>query len=208
MLLTLLCIWRRIPCPRDKVCPDEDSVWNIVKGHQFTYVIQDFWQPRFWYMSLVACYRNRTTCQWEHYSKHNELEYDIWLVNGNPNISGLNTLTYQFSYDRQNTIELYLLFFMCYIILVPLQLYAVRLQKHPVTRLFTASLLLEFMAICLILIHVLKFALDGVGYEQLEIAGDIVDILSRVRRHTFLFFKYLFITVYNPDYKILIYVNN
>ncbi|XP_020293360.1 transmembrane protein 145 [Pseudomyrmex gracilis] len=170
---------RRVPCPQDKVCPDEDSVWNIVKGHQFTYVIQDFWQPRFWYMSLVACYRNRTTCQWEHYNKEDELEYDIWLVNGNPNISGLNTLTYQFSYDRQNTIELYLLFFMCYIILVPLQLYAVRLQKHPVTRLFTASLLLEFMAICLILIHVLKFALDGVGYEQLEIAGDIVDILSR-----------------------------
>lgn len=158
-------------------------MWNIVKGHQFTYVIQDFWQPRFWYMSLVACYRNKTTCQWEHYDRHDELEYDIWLVNGNPNISGLNSLTYQFSYDRQNTIELYLLFFVCYIILVPLQLYAVRLQKHPVTRLFTASLLLEFVAVCLILIHVLKFALDGVGYKQLEVAGDIFDILSRVSKH-------------------------
>lgn len=151
-----------------------------MKGHQFTYVIQDFWQPRFWYMSLVACYRNTTTCQWEYYDKENELEYDIWLVNGSPNTSGLDSLTYQFSYDRQNTIELYSLFFMCYIILVPLQLYAVRLQKHPVTRLFTASLLLEFIAVCLILIHVLKFALDGVGYEQLEVAGDIFDILSRV----------------------------
>lgn len=38
------------------------------------------------------------------------------------------------------------------------------------------------MALCLILIHVLKFALDGVGYEQLEVAGDIFDILSRVRK--------------------------
>lgn len=131
-------------------------------------------------MSLVACYRNTTTCQWEYYDKEDKLQYDIWLVNGNPNTSGLNSLTYQFSYDMQNTIELYLLFFMCYIILVPLQLYAVRLQKHPVTRLFTASLLLEFIAVCLILIHVLKFALDGVGYEQLEVAGDIFDILSRV----------------------------
>jgi hypothetical protein len=128
----------------------------------------------------VACYRNNETCQWEYYDKHNELDYDIWLVNGNPNNSGLNSLTYQFSYDRQNTIEFYLLFFVCYIILVPLQLYAVRLQRHPVTRLFTASLLLEFMAVCLILIHVLKFALDGIGYEQLEVAGDILDILSRV----------------------------
>lgn len=133
-------------------------------------------------MSIVACYRNATTCQWEYYDKHDILEYDIWLVNGNPNTSGLNSLTYQFSYDRQNTIELYLLFFVCYIILVPLQLYAARLQKHPVTRLFTASLLLEFVAVCLILIHVLKFSLDGVGYEQLEVAGDIFDILSRVRK--------------------------
>lgn len=91
--------------------------------------------------------------------------------------------------------ELYLLFFLCYIILVPLQLYAVRLQKHPVTRLFTASLLLEFVAICLILIHVLKFALDGVGYEQLEVAGDIFDILSRVRK-----------IFYCEDYTLSIYV--
>lgn len=135
-------------------------------------------------MSLVACCRNTTTCHWEHYDGHAELEYDIWLVNGNPNTSGLNSLTYQFSYDRQNTLELYLLFFICYIILVPLQLYAVRLQKHPVTRLFTASLLLEFVAVCLILIHTLKFALDGVGYKRLEIAGDICDILSRVRTKT------------------------
>lgn len=129
---------------------------------------------------MVACYRNKQTCQWEWYNESLDIDYDIWLVNGNPNNSGSHSLSYQFSYDRQNTLELYLLFFLCYIILVPLQLYAVRLQKHPVTRLFTASLLLEFLAICLILIHVVKFAFDGVGYEQLEVAGDIFDILSRV----------------------------
>ncbi|KAL7293736.1 hypothetical protein TKK_0012806 [Trichogramma kaykai] len=170
---------RRIPCPKGKLCPDENVPWNVIKGNQFTYTIQDLYQPRFWYISLVACYRNNETCQWEYYDKQDELEYDIWLVNGNPNNSGLNSLTYQFSYDRQNTIEMYLMFFVCYIILVPLQLYAVSIQKHPVTRLFTASLLFDFMALTLILIHVLKFALDGVGYEQLEVAGDIMDIISR-----------------------------
>lgn len=179
-LLIVYWFFRRVPCPKGKLCPDENLPWNVVKGNQFTYIIQDIFQPRFWYISLVACYRNTTTCNWEYYDKHDELDYDIWLVNGNPNNSGLNSLIYQFSYDRQNTIELYLLFFVCYMILVPLQLYAVRLQRHPVTRLFTASLLLEFMALCLILIHVLKFALDGIGYEQLEVAGDILDILSRV----------------------------
>lgn len=172
---------RRVPCPSGRLCIDEDLPWNVIKGHQFTYVIKDLSRPRFWYVSMVACFRNTTTCKWQHYQRHDQLEYDIWLVNGNPNSSGLNALTYQFSYDRQNTVELYLLFFVCYVILVPFQLYAARMQSHPVTRLFTASLLLEFLAICLILIHVLKFALDGVGYEQLEVAGDIFDILSRVR---------------------------
>lgn len=178
-------IFRRIPCPKNQLCSDEDVPGNVVKGYQFTYAIEDIWQPKFWYLSIVSCYRNDTTCKWHHYDGHDELEYDIWLVNGNPNSSGLNTLTYQFSYDRQNTIELYTLFFVCYIILVPLQLYAVRMQKHPVTRLFTASLLLEFVAICLILTHVSKFMLDGVGYEQLEVAGDIFDILSRVKTEFF-----------------------
>ncbi|KAF7992105.1 hypothetical protein HCN44_001430 [Aphidius gifuensis] len=169
---------RKIPCPKGKLCQDEDLPWNVIKNHQFTYVITKK-QPGFRYVSLVACYRNKQTCQWEWYNESLDIDYDIWLVNGNPNNSGSHSLTYQFSYDRQNTLELYLLFFLCYIILVPLQLYAVRLQRHPVTRLFTASLLLEFLAICLILIHVVKFAFDGVGYEQLEVAGDIFDILSR-----------------------------
>lgn len=135
----------------------------------------------FWYVSLVACHLNRTNCEWEHYDfPHKfEVDYDIWLVNGNPNIS-YNTLSYQFSFDRQNTLELYLLFLLCYIVLVPLQLHAVRVQKHPVTKLFTASLILDFVALCLILIHTLKFAFNGEGYPKLSLAGDIFDILSRV----------------------------
>ncbi|KAJ8977187.1 hypothetical protein NQ317_018068 [Molorchus minor] len=116
---------RRIPCPKGKLCEDEDNPWNVVKNYQFTYVIQDFKQP------------------------------------------------------STNTLELYLLFWLCYMVLVPLQCHAVKTQKHPVTKLFTASLLLDFIALCLILIHTLKYALDGKGYPKLEMAGDIFDILSR-----------------------------
>lgn len=139
---------------------------------------------RFWYVSLVACYLNRTSCKWHHLDSLGsyEIEYDIWLVNGSPNSSSYNTLTYQFSFDRQNTLELYLLFWFVYMVLVPLQCHAVKIQKHPVTRLFTASLLLDFLALCLILVHTLKFALDGVGFPKVAMAGDIFDILSRVSR--------------------------
>lgn len=138
---------------------------------------------RFWYVSIVACYHNNVTCDWRYYESRTpyEIEYDIWLVNGNPNNSAYSTLTYQFSFDRQNTLELYLLFWLCYMVLVPLQCHAVKTQKHPVTKLFTASLLLDFVALCLILIHNLKYALDGRGYPKIALTGDIFDILSRVR---------------------------
>lgn len=95
---------------------------------------------------MIACYRNASTCEWEYYNRSStelsnskssgrkrntslivdDLHYDFWIVNGNPNLSAYNTLLFQFSFDRQNTVELYLLFWACYIILVPLQIYAVR----------------------------------------------------------------------------------
>ncbi|XP_025836717.1 transmembrane protein 145 [Agrilus planipennis] len=173
---------RKVPCPTGQLCVDEDLPSGVIRGHQFTYVIEDLIEPSFWFLSLVACYQNETTCEWEDFSRkdlHYELEYDIWLVNGNPNFSSINDLTYQFSFDHQNTIEFYILFWLVYMVLVPLQLYAVRIQKHPVTRLFTASLLLDFIALCLILVDKLKFALDGVGFPKVCMAGDIFDIFSR-----------------------------
>lgn len=37
---------RKVPCPKGNVCVDEDAPWNVVKGHQFTFVIEDLMQPR------------------------------------------------------------------------------------------------------------------------------------------------------------------
>lgn len=53
-------------------------------------------------------------------------------------------------------------------------------QHHPVTRLFTFSLLLEFVGLIFNFTDVVKFSLDGIGFHRLAIAGDILDILSRV----------------------------
>lgn len=154
---------------------------------------------------MVACYHNTTTCTWHHYDPKvpYEIDYDIWVVNGNPNNSVFST--YQFSFDRQNTLELYFVFWLCYMILVPLQCHAVRIQKHPVTRynflkylignanklfffsfrLFTASLLFDFIALSYNLVHTLKFALNGEGYPKVQMTGDICDILSRVNLKLF-----------------------
>lgn len=87
----------------------------------------------------------------------------------------------------QETVEFYLLFFVIYALLVPVQIYAVIHQSHPVTRLFTGSLLLEFLGITLNLLNSFKFALDGVGYPKIAVIGDVLDILSRVITYSFYF---------------------
>lgn len=143
----------------------------------------------------MACYRNTTTCTWHYYDVNKfrpqsnnsvgedpafEIEYDIRLVNGNPNQSSSNPLTFHFSFDQQNILEMNLIFFFVYLMLVPMQIYAVRIQKHPVTKLFTMSLILEFVSLVFILSYYARYAASGVGNETFKTTGDILDILSRV----------------------------
>ncbi|XP_017123729.2 uncharacterized protein LOC108143709 [Drosophila elegans] len=181
---------RHVPCPAGQLCSDEDAPENVVPGSQFTYVINLEAEPRFWYLSLVACYQNQSTCQWHaheslpRWSKLssnllNTLHYDIHLVNLHPNNSAAHPLTYEYSYDQQNLLEMYLIFLLVYVVLLPMQIYAVRRQKHPVTKLFTLSLLSEFVSLALITAHLIRYAANGVGEPRLQAAGDVLDILSR-----------------------------
>ncbi|XP_034652220.1 uncharacterized protein LOC117891124 [Drosophila subobscura] len=181
---------RHVPCPRGQLCSDEDAPANVMPGHQFTYVINLEAEPRFWYMALVACYQNQSTCQWHAHESLprlsnrssgllHRLHYDIHLVNVHPNNSAAHPLTFQYSYDQQNLLEMYLIFLLVYIVLLPMQIYAVRRQKHPVTKLFTLSLLSEFVSLALITAHLIHYAANGVGQPRLQAAGDVLDILSR-----------------------------
>ena len=52
-------------------------------------------------MSFVACFRNHTSCQWEPSRQPIPLDYDLWLVNGNPDDDNNNPFTYQYSCDDQ-----------------------------------------------------------------------------------------------------------
>ncbi len=173
---------RRVPCKKDQLCIDEDLPSNVIQGHQFTYVISNLNQPRFWYLSLVSCYRNLTTCDWENYDEvPQKLHYHINLVNGHPTKehNSYSPFIYHFSYDKQNILEQCLIFFVIYIVLVPIQIIGSKKQTHPVTKLFTLSIIMEFISMCLILFHLVKFASDGKGNEGLKVAGDVFDVLSR-----------------------------
>lgn len=183
-------------------------MWNAVeiKKIQFYFHVYFFhFIRRFWYISIVACYRNETSCTWKHFnakkfrmasatklttgeSNHQfmngdydyEINYDIRLVNGNPNQSSSNPLTFQFSFDQQNILEMNLIFLTIYLILVPMQIYAMRIQKHPVTKLFTASLILEFVSLVFMLSYYIRYTVGGIGNDFVKTTGDILDILSRV----------------------------
>nr|CAG4645439.1 EOG090X03T7 [Lynceus sp. MCZ IZ 141354] len=171
---------RKVPCPLNGLCVDEDKQENVVKGHQFTYAIQDLVQPRFWYISFVACHRDPSkNCTWKPVSEDYTINYDIHLVNGNPYSKHQNPLEYEFSFDKQDTVEIYLATLAGYICLLPLQLYAVMRQKHPVPRLFTIGLVLGLSGEFFNVIHSLKFAFDGIGFMSVAILGDVMDILSQ-----------------------------
>lgn len=161
---------------------------------------------RFWYISVVACYRDEN-CTWHYFDADKlraagpdkstvaadksfnrrlidnldyEIKYDIHLVNGNPNQSTSNPFTFHFSVDQQNILEMNLIFLIVYLILVPMQMYAVHIQKHPVTKLFTISLILEFVSLVFSLSYYIRFTICGIGSEAVKTTADILDILSRV----------------------------
>lgn len=141
---------------------------------------------------MVACYRNSTTCTWHYFdakkfrsnyvnsSADFEIDYDIHLVNGNPGQSSANPFTFHFSFDQQYILEMNLIFLVVYLCLVPMQIYAVRIQKHPVTKLFTISLILEFISLLFIMSYYINYTISGVGNESIRSAGEILDIFSRV----------------------------
>ncbi|KAK3853937.1 hypothetical protein Pcinc_039549 [Petrolisthes cinctipes] len=171
---------RGVPCPEGHLCPDEDNPANVVPGTQLTYAIQDINNPRFWYLSLVACVWDRKTCEWRHQDQPLHLRYHLTIVNGNPSATTHSIFEYHFSFDKQDTAEIYLVCLVFYgFILVPLQIYAACRQVHAITRLFTATLVVQVAGLLLNTLHLLVFSSDGIGFLPLNIAGDLFNILAQ-----------------------------
>lgn len=174
---------RNVPCTPGKLCEDEDKPDRVVTGNQFTYTVRDLHQARFWYVSLVSCYRvgEGKNCKWKDSTEEDlAVDYDIWLVSGNPASTSHNIFEYQFSFEQQGSLERVLLFFILYMVLSCLQVYAALQQKHLVTRLFTAALTLQLLSFLWTICHLAFFAWDGVGVPALGIVGDVTYMLSQV----------------------------
>lgn len=59
-------------------------------------------------------------------------------------------------------------------------------QVHAITRLFTATLVVQVVGLLLNTLHLLVFSSDGVGFLPLNIAGDLFNILAQVGSYSVL----------------------
>ena len=100
------------------------------------------------------------------------------LVNGNPNIGNKNIFRYQFSSDQQDLLQVYVALLIVYTVLTPLQVYAAKIQNHPIASLLAAGLSTQFVALLLINFHFCLFAANGKGVSLFKILGEVLEIIS------------------------------
>ncbi len=186
---------RRVPCYRDKLCIDEDNKANVVKNFQFTYKIQDTNQARFWYLSFVACTREK--CTWRDvYSIYNSnssldlsstfikpppsytIDYDIWIVNGHPDSQSINRFEHQFSYELHDIFEIYLCSFLIYSILLPFIMYRIYYNFHYMYLQLCIYVGVELSSRFFCLLHTLVFAYNGRGFLLFQYVGDFLEAAS------------------------------
>ena len=130
---------------------------------------------------MVSCYHdttNASTCFWSYGDDDRaiDIDYDIWFVNGNPEKKHVNPFEHQFSFELHDVFELYLIFFIAYLFLLPVQFYALSIQRHAIPLLLTLAMCLEYLGVFLNFVHVTKFAVDGEGVALLKVAGNFIDM--------------------------------
>jgi len=89
-------------------------------------------------------------------------------------------MQHQFSYDIQGILELFIVYTIAYSLLLPVQVYAVNVQRHSLPMLLTCCLVAEYCGVFLCLIHYAKFSIDGDGLNSLHLAGSFIDTAAQV----------------------------
>ncbi|TGZ54773.1 hypothetical protein CRM22_010554 [Opisthorchis felineus] len=177
---------RAVPCSAGKLCAEEDNSARVITNSQFTYTVQDLRQPRYWYLILVACSRNPQTCQWVTTALPNpdtpsssiisaaSLDYSIWLVNGAPRLQGFNKFEHQFSFEKHDSVEIYLVFFVLYAILGTIVHVKMFRQSVIHGALFLTHVWLSIFATLFTTIHLGVFSFDGQGLGHLSAFGTLI----------------------------------
>ena len=178
---------RKIPCnPIDGnyiSCNQPDSV-NVTAGSNFTYHKQNAPNTEFYYVFIIACTRNATeTCHWAR-SDEVYFNYDITIVNSDPN-GPKDFFNYHFSFEFKGVLILEMVFTAFYLVLVIIHLTLhSRLiagkgySPHRLINLFTVSLVLEFLHVGCEMVHFAVYAANGSGVITMKYFGEVFNELS------------------------------
>ncbi|KAL3313476.1 hypothetical protein Ciccas_007920 [Cichlidogyrus casuarinus] len=133
-------------------------------------------------MGLVACRRNPKTCAWEATNvdpRANSLyvpalvDYDIWMVNGDPLLRDYNKFEHQFSFEDVNLLETHLVFLTLYLLLATCVQLKIRCCD-PLPFLLCAHLWLSVFWLALVSLHYAIFSVNGVGIQLLTSVGLLI----------------------------------
>lgn len=132
-------------------------------------------------MSIVACYRNTTNknCSWVSSEENITIDYDIWLVNGDPVYKKWNPVEHQFSFEEHDIFETFMAFLGVYILIVPFYFYVYSKQRHSLTKFLLVITCTEAFGIFCNFIHVAVFASNGVGVKWIAVLGNAIDTLAQ-----------------------------
>ena len=176
---------RVFPCEQPP-CNNQPEEVDLIGVSEFTYRINHSTATEFYYAILIACTRNATlNCDWAP-SEDVTFTYDMRIVNQDPDITPTpNPYIYEFPYELQGVLIVYMVFAMCYVVLVAFQIVintrlctSVGYIVHRLVKIFTLSLVLELIHVVLILIHYSVFAHDGVGVVALKYLGEMSAVVS------------------------------
>uniref|UniRef100_A0AC35U7Y8 GpcrRhopsn4 domain-containing protein n=1 Tax=Rhabditophanes sp. KR3021 TaxID=114890 RepID=A0AC35U7Y8_9BILA len=114
-------IYRYVPCPKGRICSDEDNPTKVLPNSQFTLRVEEPVTPQYWYVLGVGCNLN-ANCDWVRSNLTIPLTYNIKLTNGNPALKGSNPFRLEFSYEEQDIETIYFIALVAYIVLYVIHL--------------------------------------------------------------------------------------
>ncbi|VDL70959.1 unnamed protein product [Nippostrongylus brasiliensis] len=174
-------MFRWVPCPKGQLCHEEDDPRAVVPQCQLTMQVEEPSTAEYWYIVMVACKLDKT-CNWTHSDSRMAVDYDIWLTNGRPGSPAANPLTWQFSFDEQDTLEMYLITLVMYLVLSGVMSRGLQLTKRntPPARLRLLNYIITMKAagVALQSFNVFIFALDGQGVFFARVIGEVLRVVS------------------------------
>lgn len=180
-------LYRVVPCNYQQECRNQQG--SVVQGSNLTFRTTSP-KTQYYYLFLVGCRQNSSSaslCDWAS-SSSVVIEYDIHIVTQDPD----PTLTphpdpfiYQFSYDKVGMMVIYIIFSSIYLAVVAFHLTMHSCictphgyKHHRITNIFSASLVLEFLHVVLIMTHYSVFSVNGVGVQALLFIGQATNFIS------------------------------